>query len=476
LTIPIQTSPVPNISNHSSSKLSELFEVQAAKLTDQIRSKLGSDIFWAAMGKILSIVFGLVAIRILTEYVSKDVFGSVSLVVAGLTLVTTTLFQPISQSLLKFIPVGVDLKCRQELLEFAKKLNLYASITAMSLAVVGWLIGCLPISSLALVGAIGLIGVDSFRMFYTSVLSADREQKSLAFWSILDSVGRPLGAIIFVILFGATLDTILFGYFAGTLAGAILILVNSKKARPQPAIESRIDNTSLVAVRKRIWLFMIPLLPLALVSWLTAFADRFVLAHVVDMESVGLYAAAYGLASRPIFAAGGAIELVARPIYFKSVVNGLGDRSKRVFRAWVLSVATISFVGVVCFYFLRNFVANLLLAEEYRSAAELLPWLAAGFAFLQIAQVFENKIRGNERTDLVLLMYVLVAVTTIGSTYLLGSEWGIFGVVYSCPIYYLAFATIGSFLSRYEKHIDSIETVRSHLGGNLDSENKVSTT
>ena len=71
--------------------------------------KLIKDGVWVAFGQILSAIGTLVGIRLLTEFVPPDIFGSITLLIATANLALGTLFTPIMQAALKYYPQYIAL-------------------------------------------------------------------------------------------------------------------------------------------------------------------------------------------------------------------------------------------------------------------------------------------------------------------------------------------------------------------------------
>ena len=82
----------------------------------------------------------------------------------------------------------------------------------------------------------------------------------------------------------------------------------------------------------------LPFIPLAAVLWFTNLGDRYLLNGLRGTDEVGLYVAAFGIASKPAILVGGTITLAARPILFDAVSRGLRRKARHVFRLWLVGI------------------------------------------------------------------------------------------------------------------------------------------
>ena len=108
----------------------------------------------------------------------------------------------------------------------------------------------------------------------------------------------------------------------------------------------------------------------------------------------------------------------------------------------------VGVTSILCFYFLHEFVATILLAESYRTTSFLMPWIASGFCMFNIGMVFELRIRAFKRTSLLLIAHGIVAFLAVVVVYFLGRKFGLLGIAVAAPIYYGVFAIVCGLLSQ----------------------------
>lgn len=203
--------------------------------------------------------------------------------------------------------------------------------------------------------------------------------------------------------------------------GAIVLVVLDLTVRtrhPIPAQSKKAKQAAHVAQEKQ-WLreavlFIGPLLPLGLLSWIVNLGDRYLLAGLSSTADAGRYTAIYSLVMMPLMTLSGIGGLIISPVWFKR--SAAGDRrGARQARGYLLLyVACAGILGVGAFAVLGEFAASLILAEEYRQhALGTMLWLAGGAAFLSFGNAMEFDALAKKRTGRITVSYTAAAVVNI---------------------------------------------------------------
>ena len=177
------------------------------------------------------------------------------------------------------------------------------------------------------------------------------------------------------------------------------------------------------SIRRYAW----PLAPLAIFGWLSGVGDRYVIAGMLSLHDAGLYAAAYGLASRPFLMLAGVVELTMRPVLQNAVAAGDVALVARTKKAWILTMTAGAAFGVVCFMLLSDWVGHLLLAEQYRSATALMSWIALGYALYVVSNVFSRFCYTFDDTRAALILTVAGSIIGIAVLVPAAAFYGLFG-------------------------------------------------
>jgi len=398
---------------------------------------------WSGFGKIAAALGMLVGIRLLTETVPKEVYGTVSLLIGLITLGNNLFAAPLLQAAQRF----------------HSEVALYDGVPQLRGTIVGmlkWTVGTIAFLILVVGGIYthftslsfliflllaAFLSLQVIRNLEISLFTAARRQKAVAIWSVSEAWLKPAIAVLIIVVFGASSFSILLGYSIAT--GAILLLFYLLPIRVEGMSGSNEPLHTDKNLVNGICRYALPLVPLALVAWTSSLSDRYIIGGILGIGQVGIYAAGYGLISMPFLIVEGIIGQTLRPAYFQSVSSKDRVIEKKILRTQIVTTLVICGLGVLAVCFLKNILAVLLLAEEYRKVGALLPWIAVGIGFQVISQIYEGVLLAYKKTLGLLIVHTVGAVISIISVFLLCSRFGLFGAAIACPVYYLSMLITG---------------------------------
>lgn len=365
------------------------------------KRRLLGDAAWVALGQIASAGGTLLGMRLLTEFVPPEVFGTVSLLIGVATLGSTLLCNPQLQAALRFYP---DLAQQNQvgiLRDVVGQCLRRTCVVLVGLILIGGAIWSFAtgLSYSVFVALAALLPIGVFSALETNLLGAARRQRTVAAWSVTDSCARPALGIFAVIAFGVTPTALLTGY---AVAAAGILLVFRAVSRGERAATVSQDRGARRALAEEIHCYAKPLIPLAIVGWVNALSDRYILGELAGLEQVGIYAAAYGLVSRPFLMAGGILLQTLRPVYYEAIAGGNLAVERRALRLWVSANVGLGIAGVLGIFYLKENIVELLLAPKYRAGAGIMPVLAVGFALMNLSHVFNTICLAHKKTKRVL--------------------------------------------------------------------------
>ncbi len=407
------------------------------------RARILGEGAWVASGQMASALAVLAGTRLLTEYLPAEVYGTISLLLGLASLGTTIACGPFFQTALRFYPEAVKKGQAPYLRKIVNGFLFRAAGVLICVFAVLWVIFRQRISIVLLILLAGLLIVDVTRTRETNFLNADRRQRPYAAWLALDAWARPLAALVMVFAFGASAGPVMAGYFAGSLV--VLLVFYKILDRNNIKDELKPENEPMKA---EIFRYALPLIPLAVIGWVNSLSDRYLIGGLAGLGQVGIYAAAYGLVSRPFLMAGGIITQTLRPVYYEAVSSGDKTREKRTFFYFLAVTVVVCICGVAMVTLLRGAISGLLLAEKYRKGAELMPWIALGYALLAISFVFIEVFYAYKKTKYVLFLQIASAVVCLMVEIPAIYRYGILGAAVSVPVYFGAQLAMSIFLAR----------------------------
>jgi len=415
--------------------LNKATKAPASPKVPTIKSRILAEGAWVTFGQAGSALGTLIGIRLLTEFLPPGVFGAVSLLIGVVALGVGTIGTPLMQATLRFYP---DLVARNEVHTLRHTIVCRLRRTGfLSIAVLllGYVAYSLVQNASVWVAFLltGLFVADIARQLETTLFNAARRQQPFALWAVAEAWARPLLAVVFVVLLGATTFSVLFGYLAGSLG---ILLVVFYTVNREGIVPNDVTIQSSKELERTVWQYALPIVPLALIGWTSGLGDRYIIGAMLGLEEVGVYSAVYGLVSRPFLMIGRIVELTLRPFYHNAVSANNHKLSRETFNTWLkflLPACLVSFMVVLLWH---KCIATLFLGERYRSGANLMPWIAFGHCLLVLSHAFARVCYAQGKTRLVLLVELSGSICSIGLGIFAIYFWGLIGAAVAVPVYF----------------------------------------
>lgn len=400
-----------------------------------LRRRVVTEGIWVTIGQGFSALGTLVGIRILTRLLPPTTYGLVSLLLGAGTLISGIFCTPFIQAMLRYYPQYAStnriIALRRAVDSAIRRGAALGILLLAVLGVVYWKMeGVAPVS-IGLLAA--LVLVDTTRSREIAFYNAARRQKPYALWTAAESWTRPLLAASAVYYFRPTSEPVLAGY----LSASFLLLVLIPRIARREGINGQHDSTELdPGLNQMLLSYALPLMPLAVLGWISGVGDRYIIADLIGLKEAGIYAAAYGLVSRPFLMAGQAIELTLRPHYQNAIAANDGARAAHLLRAWKILLLLIMTVAFSVIALWHQQIAWLLLGAKYQSGARLMPWIAGGYGLLTLSHFYERQCYAHSKTHYVLITQVFGGIASFLISLVAVIFWGLIGAAVAVPVYF----------------------------------------
>ena len=407
------------------------------KTTPSRHRRILGETAWVFFGQGMSAIATLVGLRLITELVSPDVYGTVALALGVVLLAHGLAVGPLMQAVLRYYPDvavgGGEHDLRRAALTALRR-PLFIALAALVMVATGWSVVEPEHAWLALLSAT-LFLAEAARSVEITFLNAARRQRAMALLVIADAWLRPVGAVVMVWVWGAHGAAVMAGYLVGA---AVALLAYWAAVRSTRRASSDTAGAALVAIDlpRRLRTYARPLTALPLIGWVSGQADRYLVGGLAGLAAAGVYAALYGLASKPFLMLASSIELALRQPYYARVSAADHRGAHRVFAVWLASVLVLALATCSIFVVFHAEIASVLLAAEYRSHSALMGWIAAGYVLLAAAQVFERVCYAYHDTAGVLGVQAAGALLSIAIAAPLVWRYGIEGAAWAVPAYF----------------------------------------
>jgi O-antigen/teichoic acid export membrane protein len=336
--------------------------------------RLGKHSVIYGLGGLVSRVLAVLLLPLYTHYLSPSDYGQIETLIALTTVLAIVLRFGIQPAFFRFMFDSKEVEHRLRVLRTA----FWFTMAMSSAGLVALALLAEPISDLLFgtTGAWKLVlasGVALWaQMNYEQLTNVFRvEERSVAFVAAsLVNIALTVGAtvLLVVVLDEGPLGVIV-GNFTGTLL-VYLVLVGYRREQLGLAFDRR-----LLREMNR---FGLPLVPTALLLWVTAFSDRFFLVTLTDAAETGLYSVGVRIASAMVLLL--TAFRMAWPAFAYSIED---DGEARRTYAWVLTYLTVVSAWVATgLALLSPWLVDWLAAPAFASASRVVGPLAfAAVAF-----------------------------------------------------------------------------------------------
>lgn len=392
-------------------------------------TKVLRDASWIGLGTVLAAAGTVLGLRLVTEVAAPDVFGALVVANGILALCTGVALQPVAQAALRFYPDlertgdaetlrdvmgGESLRRIAGLVPLVALLALFVQHYVHGLSVAAW---CALLATLL---------VEPLRTIELVLRNASGDQAGYALLVAIDATARPLGAAGCAWLYGSSLEALLLGQLLA--AACVLAFFTTRLPRPKIAAGP--------SWRPEFRAYGAPLTWIALLSWMLSLVDRYVVAWLLGTTSAGIYAAVYGVVSRPMLILGGIVEATLRQRLYAAVARGDTRHKARVERSWLALNIGIGLAIGAALVALAEWIVAIVLAEAYRGPTlPLILPLALGHVPVLAYQAVIRRLYAAGRTRQVLLADGAGAGCAAGGAVLGTLLGGLSGTAWAMPIY-----------------------------------------
>lgn len=356
---------------------------------------LAGESLWVGVGQVVTTVGAFVAVRVLTEQLGADEYGSLALATTVVTLVQQVVFAGTRGSSLRFFAAAIE---RSEAGIFLHAVwRLLAQRLVLLVGVVALLIG-----GLVATGNLQWVGFALPAWMYAVLFAVSGvldgmqnalRQRAVVAWHAALNQWLKIGVILFVFALAApTAQVTLWCY---TLVAALILISQfgffAVKVRALPM-------NGLVGPKQlsdewfqRLATYGWPYATWGLFTWAQISSGRWALAAFATTADVGRYAALYQVGYYPISIVSGLLMTLVAPIIFQRAGDATSAQRVQDARRWNLLLLGLSLIltamlvlGLVFFH--RPLFA-LVVASDFQAVSSLLPVMALAGGLFASGQV-----------------------------------------------------------------------------------------
>lgn len=381
--------------------------------------RLGKHSAIYGLGGLVSRILAVLLLPLYTHYLSPADYGQIETLVALVTVLTIILRFGISSAFFRFYFDADDPASRRVVLRTSFWFTMAMATVGLALVVAL----AAPISQLLFddTGAADLVRASAValwaQMNYEQLTALFRvEERSVAF--VLASLTNILLTVGATVLLVVVLDRGPLGVIVGNFTGTLLVYLALLGYRREQ-LGLQLDRPLLREMNR----FGMPLVPSALLLWVTNFSDRFFLVKLDGTAEVGIYSVGVRIASAMV------LVLTAFRLAWPAFAFSIRDDSeaKRTY-AWVLTylVALATWVAAAL-TLLSPWLVDWLAAPQFASAARVVGPLAFAAVALGGYIVISIGIGRTRRTQFNWVITGAAAVVNVALNLALIPPYGMMG-------------------------------------------------
>lgn len=421
---------------------------------------IGISFFWLGISQAVSAIGQLIGVRFLTNILSPSLFGEVNLMLGLVSLVTCTLFNPAVQAVFRYYPALAtpsDIgKLKSIALRYLKKISLTAFPLILFASVILIAVGWLSFGDIFLI--LVLVLVDGIRLIETTIMNASMQHYRYGLWLMGEAWGRPLIAYLAVLMVGPKTEIVLAAFILTTITMYGLMHWQDNFKRNLSTYLCPIEDETI----NKFAVYCKPLIPVGLIGWVSGMGDRYFIGGFISIQDVGLYAAAFSLAHRPMLMLSIIAETTISPIYYRALSRNDLITCRKYIIIWFVIILSCGITMTLLISAYHHDIAALLIGSEFKSASYLMPWICAGYALLAISHIPNRICYANDATSSVLFVVTIGAFSAVLANFFFIPRYGIFGAAIAIPMYFLVQLTASTYLA-----------LKSHLNRNIDRQDIV---
>ena len=393
---------------------------------------------WILSGQVSSVIGSLVLVRVLTGYLEPSEYGHLALGLTFASLINQLIMAGLIAGIGRFYSIAIEENAFSSYIRASTRLLVVAIFIVIGIT-------ALLVLALFFIGYMQWIGL-VFASLMLSIFSgvsaalnavqvAARQRSKAALLSGVDSGLKIVFSVGAITLFGPSGTSVIIGYAASSLFVMVLqfyflqILsnMNGVKAKGLPGWD------------RRIWIYAMPFSVWGIFTWAQQASDRWTLQYFGGSDDVGLYAVIFQLGYVPMGVAVSFIMSFMGPILFTHAGNALNPaRNHEVHQiAWRTTLAIMGTTCVIftCALFFHQLIFKLLVADRYRAASYLLPWMIfAGGAFAA-GQMLSLKSMAEMKIRRIVVVKVVTAIACVLMNYYGAVNFGMLGVVVALAVF-----------------------------------------
>jgi O-antigen/teichoic acid export membrane protein len=404
--------------------------------------RLAKEGFWVVLGQVGTVIGSLVLVRVLTEFLTPEQYGELSLALTISTLVTQVIMGGLIAGVGRHYIVAYEQGDLIGYLNQSLTLLIFATLATLALGVMlaigAYLLGRQDWIVL-IVAAIMFATLSGYSGTLSGIQNAARQRAVVALHNSGNAWLKIGLAALLLTMLDPTAESALFGYCL-----AILVICLSQVVFLQKKIRKiQFKNSAEKYWVKKIWAFSWPFSFWGVFTWAHQVSDRWSLQYFASPTDVGEYAVLFQIGYTPLIIMTATLMSFIGPILYEKSGDGSDNErnSETAKLGWGITLlGASSTVGVtILAFFLHENIFRYVVASQYREISHLLPGVIFAGGIFASGQVLALKLMSDMNSRI--MMRSKITTACLGVFLNIGGAYyaGIFGVVVAMCVFSIIF-------------------------------------
>jgi O-antigen/teichoic acid export membrane protein len=351
-----------------------------------------SELIWIVLGLFVQLFSGVFIIKILTNILNTQEYGTFSLINSIIQFIEVVIFSSLIQGAGRY---SYYLKDISHAFEFTKILSskiFFALICVFFLLAIFFLFqGKIDFTYYCFLIVV-LIYLDVNRDIIIGIFHMNRARKIVTLFKSLDQMLRMFSVVTVGFLGLISLVNIYIGFIFTTLFLFFFLFKKKTKLQSGESISYKnIEKEKKSILEDKILKFAFPFALTSVFTWLLTWADRWVLNAFLPIDKVGIYSANSQIANVPFMIISSIALAFFAPILFSKAENITKTIELESYLIQInkifISYIFLSFFSLILVLMAQNSIIKIMLNTKFISSGYLFILISIGWLLYQIGQV-----------------------------------------------------------------------------------------
>jgi len=396
------------------------------------------ELFWTFVYQLITLVGGLLLIKILATTLSTETYGYYTLIMSISALVIMLPFSALMQGVSRYISIYKKKEKYNNFFIVVIILNFFIISLYIIFAIIFKNIYELSDTWNDIYYMVVLFSISEiFKVLFRTINNTNRERKNLSL-SISLEFSLKIGLLFLVYFY--TQISIKYILLILVLSNILSVWVMISKYRNLFTIKY-LSLKQFKVYTLRIWVFATPLIVWAIFGWLRDMSNRWYLDYFLDKEQVALFAMISSIAMVAPTALSGLIGGFIIPILYQKDNSDKSYVGKFLLKTMplVLFVFLLSFMVT---YIFKNEIILIIADEKYLELSWMLPWMFLTFCIYTLSMMATYEIFAHKQTKKLIWSSIIPGIISIVCGYFFIKFFGVEGALYNYIITYLSYALL----------------------------------